>query len=243
MKFNSTTVEFTKSELRALLAHASDDETRPHVAAVYFDGRDKLAAATDGHRLAVCVGEGEARTWISLVPRAVLDTAVKTAKAESFVLHFAVRTIEAFGKAPKFGGNTASRLATFTYDAPKDDALSFPPFRQIMTPAAANGVITGFNAEYLADLALVQRAAKETSNACGVLFCAPDALLAPAKCIIGSWTVMIMPMRVENDDAATLAEIRRAEAAVGPARDTVLCAAEHEIAEAERVAATMLKAA
>lgn len=46
-------ITLSKHELSALLKHASDDETRTHLACVHLDDDLGLAVATDGHRLAV----------------------------------------------------------------------------------------------------------------------------------------------------------------------------------------------
>ena len=57
MIFTRSDVSFSKADLVALLAHASKDETRAHLAAVHFDANTGRAFASDGHRMAIRKGD------------------------------------------------------------------------------------------------------------------------------------------------------------------------------------------
>ena len=52
-------MKLTKKVCKALLDHASDDDTRPHLHGIAVGTSSAMLAATDGHRLALHWGEGE----------------------------------------------------------------------------------------------------------------------------------------------------------------------------------------
>jgi hypothetical protein len=80
-------MKITKETARALLAHASDDTTRPHLHAIGYCGRAGVLFATDGHRLAIhwdddtkftawLTSEDHPQSEIAAVPRTIADQAV-----------------------------------------------------------------------------------------------------------------------------------------------------------------------
>lgn len=78
MQYLNDTIDLSKSELLALLAFASTDETRAHLAAVSLDPSG-LLFATDGHRL-LAVELPELTRWRAAMMPMRVDAAPKRAK-------------------------------------------------------------------------------------------------------------------------------------------------------------------
>lgn len=188
MIFAPTTVSLTKAELRALVTHSSTDETRPRVNAILFNATERCAVATDGHRLAICEADGDAAPWSYLMPRAAAETALRAPKAEVYILNTVSQDLTAFDKQNRKIG---------TFDARKVDA-QFSPYRQVLGTPSDRGVSQGFNAAYLADVALVTAAAPESGRMNGVVFHPGAGELDPAHFTSGRWTVVLMPMRCDT---------------------------------------------
>jgi DNA polymerase III sliding clamp (beta) subunit (PCNA family) len=145
------TIEITKAEARALLKHASTDETRKHLCSVLFELNGKATAvATDGHRLARCeVENGSGFEWTALVPRTTLEEAAKLASAK-----VPIRV-----KPQKI----TVGAATVTYEERQD--VKFPPYQQVI-PERSDDPKPGVavNTAYLASLDLVGKAVAEGSR-------------------------------------------------------------------------------
>lgn len=224
MIFSQNAVELSKAEVRALLAHASTDTTRPHLNAVYFDGRDTVAMATDGHRGLVAKGTGEAGQWHTLVPYEALKNA-SAGKAATLRV-----TVTGMAGSIVALDKKGAPIATVAYEWPYRESTykgvttrehgEFPPLKTVMPRGEKTGSLTGVNAEYLAGVALVQDAAREASDArcVGAIVLPPSDALGPLKFIVGAWTVTIMPMRI-GEEAAAMRTVREAEQAIGPTRD------------------------
>lgn len=209
MIFSAKSVSITKPELRALVAHSSADTTHPHVNAVFFDAADLRAAATDGHRLAILTGDGDKGAWTYLLPRDAAETALRAKGAETFILSAVSCDVVAFNKDNR-------KVGTFEAAQPKrpdttDKAgavvpgkvLDFPPYQQTaFTPAdGGNRTRQGFDAGYLADVALAATAANSPNL--GVVFYPGGSELDPGVFTVGGWVIYVMPMRLGNDVSAT----------------------------------------
>lgn len=86
MELHGNTLELTRAELRALLAHASTDEERAALCSIVVEpGRcPPRVWASDGHRAAVVVAQtrdsvGQVERTAVIVPRAPLDQALRLA--------------------------------------------------------------------------------------------------------------------------------------------------------------------
>jgi hypothetical protein len=198
-----TTYHLSRPELAAILAFASDDETRiNYYGCVFGDGQ---ITATDGHR-AVRVKyetQGE-RPGRILVPKgpllALLDSMKKKAVCAITV---APDGIGIGLEAPGFEELTAQ---------PEDVVL--PPIDQVIPIIPAidwKGAVACFNTAYLFDLRLVSLACeyevdepkgKKSKIIPGVVVYPPEHDLAPILCTLHSpyhfteWTAVIMPMKM-----------------------------------------------
>ena len=239
MIFSAGSVSFTKAQLKALVAHASTDTTRPHVSSVYFNASEGAAVSTDGHRMAVCEGEGRA-PWTYLVPRDAAETALRAKGAETFILNVATFDVCAFDKANR-------KIATIPAEQPKNGEgkpVAFPPYRQVMSTPSDRGVSQGCDARYLADVRLVAEAVPSSARTYGVVFHPGPGSLDPAIVKVGPWTVMIMPMRLGDEDKGKSAPKVETVGAIvlacgGPASPEVPSAA---LVLAERVTAPLAPA-
>ena len=205
MIFSAGSVSFTKAQLKALIAHSSTDIARPHVNAVHFDARTLRAVSTDGHRLAILDGEGVKGEWSYLMPRESGETALRAKGAETFILDTVRGDVCAFDKANR-------KVGTFEAAQPKHadtkdekgnvvpgTVFAFPPYQQVATAPTVGGDRRrqGFNAGYLADVALVATAAG--SPLLGVMFYPGEGELDAGIFVTGKWTVYIMPMRTGDE--------------------------------------------
>lgn len=239
MIFSAGSVSFTKAQLKALVAHSSTDVTRPHVCAVYFNAAEGAAVSTDGRRMAVCEGEGRA-PWTYLVPREAAETALRAKGAETFILNVATFDVCAFDKSNR-------KIAAIPAEQPKNGEgkpLAFPPYRQVMGTPSERGVSQGFNARYLADVRLVAEAVPSSARTYGVVFHPGPGSLDPAIVKVGPWTVVLMPMRLGDEDKGKSAPKVETVGAIvlacgGPASPEVPAAA---IVLADRVTAPLAPA-
>jgi DNA polymerase III sliding clamp (beta) subunit (PCNA family) len=189
MRIEDTSVFLTKLEVRALVAHASDDETRLHINSVCFDLAEGAVVATDGHRLAkLNGGPKQPDKCQQLVPRDVVERAGKSVRKADAEIEFAF--VRDGGCNIRVDG---SETLARTVDA------RFPPYDQVIPGDAADPSAEriGFNPPYLADLCLVSKAAGNKPATFRV-FC--DGELDPAKAtfesVAGRWTVVVMPCRI-----------------------------------------------
>lgn len=182
----------TKADVRALLAFASRDATRPHLCQVHFEPAEGRATATDGHslvRVANCgrdpraggfgVSVGDFRRASKLVTRKHDELRVRH---ESGKVRFtAVRGDDALLAS-------AAARATDMAFPPLADSL-FPP-----TDGAPAAPVIGVDMALLARVELVQKAA----GAAGVRVRLSDDPLAPIRLDAGDdagtvWTALVMP--------------------------------------------------
>ncbi len=182
---------FTKAEVTALLAHASADEMRPLVYSVGLFPSKGVAVATDGHRLAALAsydGEVCEEGADYIVPRFPLATAAKACPSKGIIaIHNGQITVYEDASTLPLPG---MELAALQFHGPTDP---YPPWESLVpsmhkpNPVAA----IGFNAEYVASLAVV---AKACENAECVLY-VPEGVLDPTLFVMGEWRVIIMPIR------------------------------------------------
>jgi DNA polymerase III sliding clamp (beta) subunit (PCNA family) len=179
-------IEVTKAEIKAILEHASKDETRPHLSAALFKLNGKATAvATDGHRLARCeVSAAGQSVWECLVPRDALERAAKNASAKDTV---SVRP----------GRLTIGDVAVPFAENPE---VKFPPYEQVIPrdrPEKGHGGVA-LNTAYLASLNVIGKAIDGRTPSARVF--AGDGDLDPVVFEVGAggdypWTVVVMPMR------------------------------------------------
>lgn len=201
MIFDRTSVSFSKADLVALLAHASKDVTCSR-AAVYFDANTGRAFATDGHRLAIRKGDGQA-PWYYVASRTALEAAAKTPKAVTFILSPSNGDIVAMSKS---SAKLATIQAPHVTDS-KNNRVPLLPVDQVVGAPASSHVRQMVNPRYLADLVHVADAAGETMVRA---YPAADER-DPAQFHVGPWIVTIMPGRLDacpaerDADKATIA--------------------------------------
>jgi hypothetical protein len=198
------TCRLTKAQLRALIAHASRDETRPHVNCILLDPVARCAVATDCHRLAILESirfDGDGSAALLSVESAELACKAATRKGDTIDLVIATRT---GGRAEIRDANDRERatVAVTCFDA------EFPPYRQVIPDldGESRGAPFGVDARYLADVALVQTAAERG----GVEVYAAGDSMEGILFRAGPWTVVIMPRRLEPGALIARKEVARA---------------------------------
>ncbi len=199
---------FTRAELVALLAHMSTDATRETQYGLVLDVTRGRAHATDGHR-AVLVTTGDrvdqdrGITGVHLVPRELLEKAVKIAKAGSLMLVCCA------------DGRVKISVDSTTLDGLLSDAIPNRIDAVLLTvgsPSTHKGVAQGFNGWYLGDISLICvacpptikvgfRQKKEKIYSGVVLYPGAgelDPMLAKVRCPANQcdWVVVLMPMRI-----------------------------------------------
>ena len=208
-KIDSTFI-LSRSELKAIIAHASTDDTRAHLNGVGFDVANGCAVATDGHRLAVlreelCVigAPFEADTKVTIVRLATLERAAKMIPRGGSLRVQVTSPITATLTALEKSGAPGAVL-----NAEMSDSRDrFPPYVVILPAAVEFGAFplptrVGFNANYLADLALVQAAANEAAGKpktlIGMDVQFPSTALDPMRVTCRSWLVVITAVCIDN---------------------------------------------
>lgn len=228
MHYTDSTFTLDRKEIVALCAHASTDEMRPHLNGVGFDTSQGRAVATDGHRLAVlehdasdrCAPEDRKPT-VTIVPLDTMQRAIK-AMPRGGTMRVTVTNPD----------NGTATIVTVTKEGAEAATIQstsiavFPPYSQIIPPAKAPDEFTlptrvGFNAHYLASLALVQAAAGDK----GVDLQTAENALSPMRVTCGRWLVVIMPMRLAHEthvrrisDVPAVAPVAAPEPVAAPAK-------------------------
>lgn len=216
--------EMSKADLVALLAFASKDETRRHLCGVYFDPSNGRAVATNGHVLAIAKNCGTFDAPPFILGRDALQRAAKVCGSGMMIEIVApagdepkpaavVRvTVDRCAGGPGPVETVACVDATFPpvdavvpslgqYGA-EDARSAGEPLPNHTTgdeqPTARCAPVMGFDAEYLALLALPRKAIGGRSM--GVALRLPTDALSPAVATCEShetrWTMVVMPMRV-----------------------------------------------
>lgn len=183
-----------KSEIAALTAYASNDKTRYNLNVVAFDTGDQRIMATDGHRLTTCqamtLTAWDVPKRVVMVPRdCMIDVGGRLkGKGEEAIFLFALNTVI-----------VSTPMGDATYKLV--DGV-FPPVDQVIpkhTHTASCGVF-GFNAFYVADIALIGKACEAKSPIIRLQL-GPDAV-SPALMKVHSasrdceWTIVLMPARL-----------------------------------------------
>lgn len=189
MIFSRTQVSLTKAEFTALLAHSNPDPVRAYQHGVYFDAPRMRGVATDGHRLAVCEGEGNKGEWTYLVPRDAVMVALKAKGGETFIVTPATGDIVAMDKANRKVG---------TFPAEQPSGVTFV-YEHVMSAAPSTHVRQAFNTKYLGDLRYVTDAALKPSQWQSIACYPAEDELSPAQFRVGAWTVYLMPAAIGND--------------------------------------------
>jgi hypothetical protein len=185
----------SKDGCRALLAFASQDQTRAHIACVHFDPGNGVACATDGHTMlrARNCGRSAHREAFS-VPRDAFEQASRMLRKAGDELVVSGGGAEVVLRAHGERSGPLGELRCRPVDG------QFPPYNEVVPSAPPTRAVPviGMNGDYLARIALVQRAAE--SHACRLMLPADD--LSPAvietegRSQPTTWTAVIMPCRV-----------------------------------------------
>lgn len=183
----------TKQETKALLAHASKDDTRPQLVCVRFDRGH--AVTTDGCRIACLDVQSADRDGpAGSVPRAALELALKVASRAKDEIHVTITPEE----APCYEIRvTRDGETLYQAGGTVDPGGPFPDWRQVIPPtdrSDAPAPVIGVNPAYLADLALVSKAIGADT---AIEMRAGDAyspILFVARYASREWRVVIMPV-------------------------------------------------
>jgi len=216
------TFVLTKAELKALLAHACNDFTRPHAYGVTFNVAKGHAFATDGHRLAVLrpsvsdvtvsdVADRDNAEWDAapafIVSRTDCEQALRACSGKKHVIAVSWRAtnalVEIRDKASSAVLAAVPSTAVDAFVIPIDGAL---PSYAYEGPEWSACPCVGVDARYLADLALVQAACVE-KNPWTDMIAPPDHLSAFDFRVGEFWRVVLMPLR--SDRAERVAKLAR----------------------------------
>lgn len=229
-------VTLTKAEALCLAAHASTDDTRPHLAGVWIEPHLLRAWATDGHRAVMGRRVGGCflgRPAAVMVPRAkLLDACRMARKASDRVIVYVgpargsedgsrvlgagnVVGIQAVAEDGTVRGSTHCTVDPAAEPVPIDQVL-YVPDGPPQAPASAFGVNPGLLAESLTTLG------KAAGNAFVDVRPGPDPLAPIAIRVVADnateWTAAVMPTRtgselecdIDNVVAHAAAQVRKA---------------------------------
>lgn len=231
MYVTKDTMTFSKPELRALLAHAGSDDTRPHLCGVAVDLARGRAFATDGHRLAMAQAKVTPSVTASVAACVVArDALERSIKACSSTGRIAIRryalTEATAGSATVLGAGEdyiaievldENDKALTTAHARIDQACLAVPVDQLLTPqnlTAPRCVWNTVNPAYLADLALVARAAQAVGVRCWAATAPLDPIFHDCDGETAYWQIVIMPVR--SDESPTVEAADGVDAAAPP---------------------------
>lgn len=224
MELQANTLELTKAELRALLAHASTDEARPHLCSIVVEpgACPPRAWACDGHRAAVCAAQcrdtvGSVERTAIVVPRAPLDQAIRLAGPSGRTIRLRIGPrADAPDQGPTTLGAPAGVISIEVIDGQtgastgaafwttRTDAIP-PPIDDVMPdPDPTPGPRAAFvhlEPSYLADLRHVVAAAESDphphATLSGIRVYSATGEKDPMSFTAGAWTCIIMPREGE----------------------------------------------
>lgn len=194
----------TRRELMALLAFASEDETRPHVCGVGFSPTRGTAAATTGHYIAelsserghplppeFALGTYEAPDFV--VPRGALTMALR-ATGKDDAAGVDVHPSKLIVHVDK---DTTATIPLSLMTADLKPKVTFPPYAPLFDKANMDvgrdtAIAVALNPKYLALIAAVGDATGEEM----VTVHMPSSFLDPLLVTVESWRVLIMPGRI-----------------------------------------------
>lgn len=198
MKNEKGVFDATVAELRAVISHASDDQSRQHITCVCFDTEKSRIAATDGHRLIVlkaATREPSGSPGQFLVNARKLQAALKGMGGK----RTRVRVSCEPGRISLESGNVQATLETTDANFPPIDQVIPEPERQ--DPARA----VKFNPVYLGAVGVIHDVFEsQRKRQCGERIGVTIMLsreLEPALFLAdfqeeGDATIVVMPMRV-----------------------------------------------
>lgn len=209
MEVTPEAVTLTVPELRALMAHASTDDTRPHL-----DAARSRCFATDGQRAVVVQARADRvgpAVGEVVVPLATLEVARRAVKADGHITIRRYAVAQSTGGAPALaaGANHVGvevhdrfgQLVTAIHVDCKDHRP--PPIDQVMPERSAvigtRTPVAGMATAYLAALATISKATGSEFVEIwpGVEQLDPWSFTATSKDGSAHWTVVIMPARCE----------------------------------------------
>ncbi|NUP12905.1 MAG: hypothetical protein HOW73_43250 [Polyangiaceae bacterium] len=224
MKFQGRAVDLTKAELRALVAHASADTSRPHHNAVWFVFARSEAVAVDSGRMLIAAGESpdvptdyHAPTFG--VPRKTLASLARRLRSADLVR---LEMSPPRATVLALGLNVRETLDLEDAHFAGGSLGAPPPYEIPLHRAGAAGMpdcafVWAISARYLGDVALVEEALYTSS--CTILApqdddeptvvrvypCLDMAASQTTRTNDPPWTIVIMPVtgrgRAEIDEA------------------------------------------
>lgn len=241
MILQGNTLELTRAELRALLAHASKDEQREHLCAVIVEPGHcpPRIWTTDGYRAAVAVAQcgdtvGTVERTAVVVPRQPLDQALRLAGSRGRTIRIRIGPREDAPDGVTALGAPTGMVSVEVVDgqtgaptgaafwARRTDAVPPPLDNVLPDPDPTPGPRAAYvhlDPALLADLQHVVSAAESDphphASASGIRVYSPVEAEAPLSFTCGAWTAVIMPTKgVEGGEL-------RPKAPPAPRRDTL----------------------
>jgi hypothetical protein len=217
------TLDLTKAELKALLAHASTDETKPHLSAIVVEpgACPPRVWACDGSRVAVAVAQcpdtvGSVERTAIVVPRQPLDQALRLAGGTGRTVRLRIGPREdAPDHGPTVLGAPVGQISIEVLGAngeptgaslwcKRSDAQAPPIDNVLPDPNPEPGVRAGYvhlDPVFLGDLRHVVAAAESdphpAATLAGIRLYSPTGEVDPVAFTAGAWTVVLMPRKGE----------------------------------------------
>jgi len=205
MKHENGQFTVNKAELRAIVQFGCTDNytkaTRGQLSAIHFAPSDGAMVATDGHTLVKLQNGSTAEEPSFTASIDFVKRAAKLASRKGDEVTFRME----FNKDKR----AQEIIATSSTGGTSTDTaldVKYPPYNDVI-PAAeekdASANVTGFNAEYFARMAIVQKSCERSNGAvpqarhyrsAGDL--GPELFVLPSEGRTCTWSVVIMPMRI-----------------------------------------------
>lgn len=243
MELHGNTLELTKAELRALLAHASTDEERAALCSIVVEpGRcPPRVWASDGHRAVVVVAQtrdsvGQVERTAVIVPRAPLDQALRLAGGKGRTVRLRIGPREDAPEGTTVLGAPAGIVSVEVLDGQSGapTGAAFWAKRQDATPPDLDNALPdpdptpGTRAPFchldpaaLADIRHVVAAAESDPHPhavlAGVRIYSPPEPQAQVAFTCGAWTVVVAQL----GDGEKAREVRAKSPKPPPVADTL----------------------
>ena len=176
----------TVAEARLLIAFASDDETREHLNAIYFDGPNGCIVATDGHALVQLSRKGRGRF---LLDRCDLKEAIFGFPKTK---HLTVHRWNKSDLCIRLDGNATICSET---------KHRFPQYQEAIPPRTRKPVLcTCIDGKLLKVAGRISEVLALSQWCVGLRLFSPEHSLSPVRIEAGDWIAAIMPMRDDEGE-------------------------------------------
>jgi len=171
---------------------ASDDQTRPHLANVYLDAKNKRLVGTNGHVLVSVPVQSDGGEVSADHPD---DTS-------GFVSKEALKAARESGDGIVRANSHLYTSDDRSFPRPDGDGCTFPPYAKVIPEKEDSDIVIGVSAKYLVEIAKALGYGSAKSKNMGLkLRIKPSDLLGPITVTVATEdddgaVAIIMPMRI-----------------------------------------------